>query len=687
VESTDDEDEVLAAMAEQLGSGMLEHVGGPAFAHTLLQPLKRLATVEEASVRDPAVASMVSVAGHMSPMHVLEHWFPMVMELKGHDYFTARISACRLCGVALASLPPRERAEESAAFQRLCEDDTPMVRRVAAARLGAFAAEVAKLRGDDDMDDEGSGGAKGGDGAASSSSGGGGSPPETSPAAAARRLSPLLPLFTALAQDDQDSVRLQSVDNCVALAKLLTMRCDDNARAAAAAAAAAEATAMSDGAGAGTGSSSGGGGGDGGGSAPGPSNWVPPGPVTGAAAAAAAEAIERSRGGGGGGGVGGDIGADDALCVDAVVGGGAGDLQQRATVALGKVFQVVLQTCRDPSWRVRWSVVAKFDELVGAFGPSRKLSEAYEALLSDPEPEVRTAAATVVTKVSGFLDEAALLDVVLPSILNQADDQSEHVRAALASVANGLAPVLGRDHTIAHLLPLLLQLLRDANSEVRLNIIAQLGEINAVIGVDLLAQSLLPTILDLARDSKWRVRMAIIERMPMLAQQLGLGFFNERLCSQCIAWLHDDVYSIRAAAAQNLRALAALFGVEWCSSLVLPQLTAMARRVQLDEASGQQVLANPSLHRAMALLALQTLAPALNAELATQQVLPAVLELCRDPVPNIRFNAAKALETIAPLVEPRAVAGDIRPCLSTMVQDADRDVKYFAEKAMAVVSA
>ena len=225
------------------------------------------------------------------------------------------------------------------------------------------------------------------------------------------------------------------------------------------------------------------------------------------------------------------------------------------------------------------------------------------------------------------------------------------------------------------------------SSQVRLNIIAQLGEINAVIGVDLLAQSLLPTILDLARDSKWRVRMAIIERMPMLAQQLGLGFFNERLCSQCIAWLHDDVYSIRAAAAQNLRALAALFGVEWCSSLVLPQLTAMARRVQLDEASGQQVLANPSLHRAMALLALQTLAPALNAELATQQVLPAVLELCRDPVPNIRFNAAKALETIAPLVEPRAVAGDIRPCLSTMVQDADRDVKYFAEKAMAVVSA
>ena len=89
----------------------------------------------------------------------------------------------------------------------------------------------------------------------------------------------------------------------------------------------------------------------------------------------------------------------------------------------------------------------------------------------------------------------------------------------------------------------------------------------------------------------------------------------------------------------------------------------------------------------MALLALQTSRrPQRGARHAAGPA--AVLELlARDPVPNIRFNAAKALETIAPLVEPRAVAGDIRPCLSTLVQDADRDVKYFAEKAMAVVSA
>jgi serine/threonine-protein phosphatase 2A regulatory subunit A len=472
----------------------------------------------------------------------------------------------------------------------------------------------------------------------------------------------------ALAQDDQDSVRLQSVDNCVALAKILTIRCDNNTNKQAGEMAAKGLRESGDGSGGLT------------------DHWIPPGAMTGAAAATAAEIVERFRDSAEGGTV-----DDAAFCVnntyDGVDAGKPQSLRQQATVALGKVFQVALQTCRDPSWRVRWSVVAKFHELVCAFGPSRQLSGAFEALLQDPEPEVRTAAVTVLTKVAVFLDESTLLDVILPSVLHQADDQSEHVRAALASVVNGLAPVLGRDHTIAHLLPLLLQLLRDTSSEVRLNIIAQLGAINAIIGVNLLAQSLLPTILDLARDAKWRVRMAIIERMPMLAQQLGSGLFNDRLCGQCITWLHDDVFSIRVAAATNLKHLADLFGVDWVQAYLLPSLTMMARRIEVDESSGQQVLANPSLHRMMALLALQALSAALPSDIVTGHVLPVVLGLSRDPVPNIRLNAARAIEAIAPLVDSRAVCGDIRPCLIDMATDPDRDVRYFAEKAMAVVSA
>ena len=50
-ESTDDEDEVLLALAEELGS-FTEYVGGPQYAHVVLPPLESLAAVEETLVRD-----------------------------------------------------------------------------------------------------------------------------------------------------------------------------------------------------------------------------------------------------------------------------------------------------------------------------------------------------------------------------------------------------------------------------------------------------------------------------------------------------------------------------------------------------------------------------------------------------------------------------------------------------------
>lgn len=51
MESLDDEDEVLLALAEELGN-FVEYVGGPQWAHLLLSPLENLAAVEETLVRD-----------------------------------------------------------------------------------------------------------------------------------------------------------------------------------------------------------------------------------------------------------------------------------------------------------------------------------------------------------------------------------------------------------------------------------------------------------------------------------------------------------------------------------------------------------------------------------------------------------------------------------------------------------
>lgn len=76
-ESVDDEDEILLALAEELGE-FVPLVGGAQHAHFLLQPLESLATVDETVVRERAVASIVAVTAQMPAASVQEHLLPLL---------------------------------------------------------------------------------------------------------------------------------------------------------------------------------------------------------------------------------------------------------------------------------------------------------------------------------------------------------------------------------------------------------------------------------------------------------------------------------------------------------------------------------------------------------------------------------------------------------------------------------
>ena len=259
---------------------------------------------------------------------------------------------------------------------------------------------------------------------------------------------------------------------------------------------------------------------------------------------------------------------------------------------------------------------------------------------------------------------------LLPCIRDLSLDTSQHVRTALAGVIMGLAEVVGRNNTIEHMLPLYLRMLKDEFPEVRLAIIANLDQVNKVIGVEFLAQSLLPAIVELAEDKQWRVRLAIIEYIPLLASQLGKDFFNEKLCNLCLTWLGDSVFKIREAATNNLKALTEVFGVEWAKSLIIPKVVALYTHPNY-------------LHRLTSLFAISVLAPVCNNEVLLSTMLPLVLKMSKDPVPNIRFNVAKVLQKLISQVDSSTVAKDIKPTLQTLHEDGDKDVKYFAAEALA----
>jgi serine/threonine-protein phosphatase 2A regulatory subunit A len=87
------------------------------------------------------------------------------------------------------------------------------------------------------------------------------------------------------------------------------------------------------------------------------------------------------------------------------------------------------------------------------------------------------------------------------------------------------------------------------------------------------------------------------------------------------------------------------------------------------------------------LFSIATIAPALDPKLLDEKVLPIVLSLADDTIPNIRFNVAKTLEALVPLLKQSADTADdiddkVTPVLNKLGDDTDSDVRYFTHKAL-----
>lgn len=67
-------------------------------------------------------------------------------------------------------------------------------------------------------------------------------------------------------------------------------------------------------------------------------------------------------------------------------------------------------------------------------------------------------------------------------------------------------------------------------------------------------------------------------------------------------------------------------------------------------------------------------------------IIPSLLKLSTDKIPNIRFNVAKTITALLPLVEMRNdVIINLKPCLNQLATDQDMDVQFFSQKGLAIL--
>jgi len=169
-EDLDEDDEVLLHFAEQLGN-MVDLVGGAREAHCLLEPLESLAAIEDNGVREKAAESIKKVAEAITDGSLNKHLLPMAIRLAENEWLTTKATFSLIVPVCYKRVGSADRKKLMEHYGTMCKHDTPMVRRAAVSAMSemCLCAEQSVL-----VDD-------------------------------------LLPLLDYLSEDDQDSVRLLSV--------------------------------------------------------------------------------------------------------------------------------------------------------------------------------------------------------------------------------------------------------------------------------------------------------------------------------------------------------------------------------------------------------------------------------------------------------------------------------------------
>jgi serine/threonine-protein phosphatase 2A regulatory subunit A len=290
-------------------------------------------------------------------------------------------------------------------------------------------------------------------------------------------------------------------------------------------------------------------------------------------------------------------------------------------------------------------------------------------MFSDPEVEVRTISAARICAVAAANRSKEFLEELIQAVekLVQAKEQSHHVRASLAGSFLKLAPIVGVEVTVQRLVNIFLSLIKDKSPEVRLKLIGTLGDLSDVVELKELSQSLVPSIKELGNDHQWRVRLAVLDSMPALAKYLGVAKFTEELRSLFMPWLTDPVFSVREAASETFRRLAQELGPQWSEDNIIPQLNTLISHKNY-------------LYRISAMLCAKKLAEVCNEAFIKSHLVPMVIQLCKDPVPNVRFNATKTIQAMhkaSPGVKPSTL-----DCLRKLNREEDPDVIFFAQKAM-----
>ncbi|KAN0079776.1 Armadillo-type fold [Elaphomyces granulatus] len=548
-DSVEDEDEVLTALSEELGN-FVEYVGGPEYGHVILSPLENLAAIEEPLVREKAVESLNKICEQLSQKQVEEEFVPLIFRLSKADWFTSKISATGLYYVPYRKASTALQQGLRQQFGHLVHDETPMVRRQAANNLAKFIKEL------------------------------------TTPVI----IEEMIPLFQYLASDDQDSVRLLTVDILISIAEeipkeqqsshgvlLTSLRnlFEDK-------------------------------------------SWRVRYMV-----ADRFEKIARAV-------------ADEVVTRDLVP----------AFVKLLKDTEAEVRTAIAGQ-------IPGFCSLIDRETLLNEIMTSIEDLVSDQSQHVRAALGTQISGLAPILGKDETIAHLLPMFLQMLKDEFPDVRLHIISKLEQVNKVIGIDLLSQSLLPAIVQLAEDKQWRVRLAIIEYIPLLASQLGVKFFDEQLSNLCMGWLGDTVFSIREAATQNLKKLTEVFGVDWARDSIIPKVMALGSHPNYLYRMTTCFAISTLAPVINLNIIETSVLPILDRLVSddipNIRFNVAKSYAILIDTLRHLPAegTLLDLersgQTGTPSPRGqELVQQRIMPNLEKLQEDEDVDVRYFATTA---------------------------------------------
>ncbi|XP_049849399.1 serine/threonine-protein phosphatase 4 regulatory subunit 1-like isoform X2 [Schistocerca gregaria] len=321
-----------------------------------------------------------------------------------------------------------------------------------------------------------------------------------------------------------------------------------------------------------------------------------------------------------------------------------------------KVFSIFLKFTKDKFWTIRREAVKSLPAVSKCVSHQRRaevLVPVFCELSRDQSYWVCSAAYEVLVGPDRWNE----VDQLYASLVSS---RQQVVRRSLASSLHEIARILGTKVAEEHLLRVFEEFLKD--NEICSVLLANISKFFAVLTEEKRLHYL-DMLEGYFKSADWRVRRVMAEQFGALASQYALHVIEKRFVPLFFVCVNDPVNAVRLTI---IGSFCAVFRLLTESSMVLHGFMS-----QICELSVSRHFYIRQLFSSICGIAIEEV----DAETYRSELLPRLLALATDRVPNVRLTVAQSVNKV---LEHFEVDSSILEVHSQLASDCDPDVAFYA---------